>query len=52
MYRYMDEVMRLANQDPHVFMTLFEVLQLLKPVTALMAPRIAARVLAKAFAPY
>jgi 2-polyprenyl-6-methoxyphenol hydroxylase-like FAD-dependent oxidoreductase len=51
MHRYMDVVMRLANQDPHVFMTFFEVLQLLKPVTALMAPRIIARVLAKTFTP-
>jgi hypothetical protein len=48
MNRYLDRVHAVASKDPAVCRTFFEVLSLLKPPSALMAPTVALRVLAQA----
>jgi 2-polyprenyl-6-methoxyphenol hydroxylase-like FAD-dependent oxidoreductase len=50
-HRYMDHVMAIANEDSHVFTTFFEVIQLLKPATALFQPAIMAQVLKRLIKP-
>ena len=45
MYRYMDRVMRADPDDLHTWRTLFEVMHLVKPPTALLHPRVLRRAL-------
>jgi 2-polyprenyl-6-methoxyphenol hydroxylase-like FAD-dependent oxidoreductase len=48
MHRYMDQVMYIANENPLVFLTFFQVAHLLKPPAALFQPGIVAQVLRRA----
>jgi hypothetical protein len=43
----MDHVMRIANDNPRVFLTLFEVIQLLKPPNVFFRPGISTQVMAR-----
>ncbi|MGH7822781.1 MAG: hypothetical protein ACREQ9_23735, partial [Candidatus Binatia bacterium] len=45
--RYMDSLFLATREDPLVHLRLFEVLQMLRPVSALLSPAIAARVAAR-----
>jgi hypothetical protein len=44
MHRYVDHVMEAANENPQVFVTFFEVAQLIKPPTAFFRPSVMGQV--------